>query len=386
MVTHLKAGHTGAFGPTRARLTALVLLALTVLGSDAAAANWWEKVKVKGDLRYRHEQIDAEGKDGRTRQRIRARIGISGEVSEYTKVGFQLASGSSDPVSTNQTLDDAFSTKSIGIDLAYLTMMHKGLPGFTLTAGKMHNPFFTPGGTELIWDGDVNPEGGSVSWSRDVEHATLSFTGASFWVDERSASKDAIMGAFQAMARFHFNEKKSSLALGGSYYGVSNARYYPPFYDAGDSFGNSVVDVVSGSDTTIGYATGFEMLELFGEFTNKFQTVPVTAFFDYVTNNKADSLETAWLVGLMIGKASKPGQWEFRWNYREVKADAVLGVFTDSDFGGGGTDAKGHEFGGGVAIADNTTLALTYFTNELNLQAKSTTSYNRLQVDLQVKF
>lgn len=365
---------------------ALALLALTACGTNATAADWWEKVKVKGDLRYRHEMIDAENKDGRTRERIRARIGITGEVSPYTKIGFQLATGSSDPVSTNQTLDDAFSTKSIGIDLAYFTMIHKSFPGFTLIAGKMHNPFFTPGGTELIWDGDVNPEGGAVTWTRDSKQATFSLTGASFWIDERSTSGDAIMGAFQAMARFHFNEKKSSLALGGSYYGVSNARYYSPFYDAGDSFGNSVVDVVTGSDTTLGYATGFEVLELFGEITYNFQTVPVTALFDYVSNGKADSLETGWLMGVMIGKAAKPGQWEFRWNYREVRADAVPGVFTDSDFGGGGTDAKGHEFGGGVAIAANTTLALSYFMNELNLQAASTSGYNRLQFDLQVKF
>lgn len=364
----------------------LALLALMTVGPSADAADWWEKVKVKGDLRYRHEMIDAEGKDSRSRQRIRARIGISGDVSEYTKVGFQLASGSSDPVSTNQTLDDAFSTKSIGIDLAYFTMMHKALPDFELTAGKMKNPFFKPGGTELIWDGDVNPEGGAVTWERELEQVSLALTGAGFWIDERSSSKDAIMGAFQGLARLHFNDKKSSLVLGGSYYGVSNARFYPSFYDDEDSFGNSVVEVVAGSDTSNGYATGFEMLEVFGEVTHNFENVPVKAMFDYVTNGKADSLETGWLLGLSIGKASKSGQWEVRWNYRDVKADAVLGVFTDSDFGGGGTDAKGHEFGAGVAIAGNTTLAVSYFVNDLNLQANSTSSYKRLQADVQVKF
>ena len=370
----------------RALSGVLVLLALSALGNSANAANWWETVKVKGDLRYRHELIDAEGKDGRTRQRIRARIGISGKVSEYTKVGFQLASGSSDPVSTNQTLDDAFSTKSVGIDLAYFTMQHKSLPGFTLTAGKMHNPFFTPGGSELIWDSDVNPEGGALNWDRELENVTVSLAGAGFWIDERSSSDDAIMGAVQGMARFHLNEKKSSVALGGSFYGISNTRYYAPFYDAEDAFGNSVVDVVTGSDTALGYATGFEMYELFGEVTHKFQTVPVKVMVDYVSNGKADSLETAWLIGLSVGKAAKPGQWEIRWNYRNVKSDAVLGVFTDSDFGGGGTNAKGHEFGGGVSIANNTTLALSYFVNDLDLRAKSTKSYKRLQADLQVKF
>jgi hypothetical protein len=44
-----------------------------------------------------------------------------------------------------------------------------------------------------------------------------------------------------------------------------------------------------------------------------------------------------------VNKAKKQGSWNFRYNYREIEADAVLGTFSDSDFIGGGTDGKGHE-------------------------------------------
>ena len=103
---------------TLVRALLLSLTAVVVFAQAGMAGNWWEKVKIKGDLRYRHEMIDKEDKDDRHRHRVRARLGIFGDVSPYTKVGIQLATGSNDPVSTNQTLDGAFSTKQVGIDHA----------------------------------------------------------------------------------------------------------------------------------------------------------------------------------------------------------------------------------------------------------------------------
>jgi hypothetical protein len=107
---------------------------------------------------------------------------------------------------------------------------------------------------------------------------------------------------------------------------------------------------------------------------------------DFVTNTAADSLNNGWLVGLRVGKAKKPGSWEFRYIYRNVEQDAVVGTFTDSDFRGGGTDAKGHEFGGAVQLAENTAFNLSYFVNEIGLEADDPADFNRMQIDLQLKF
>jgi len=137
-------------------IVALIMALISLPGypTSLQASDWWENVKVKGDLRYRHEMIDTDGEDARHRHRIRARLGFYGIVSSYTRVGIQLATGSEDPVSTNQTLDDAFSTKRIGIDLAYLEASHNALPGVTILGGKFNNPFFKPGQSELLWDCD----------------------------------------------------------------------------------------------------------------------------------------------------------------------------------------------------------------------------------------
>jgi len=371
----------------RWRLAVLVtLLASMFSGTPTLAANWWESIKLKGDLRYRHEMIDKEDKDTRHRHRIRARLGIFGEVSPYTKVGIQLATGSDDPVSTNQTLDGAFSTKQIGIDLAYFEASHPRLPGLSIKGGKFENPFFKPGKSELIWDGDWNPEGGAATFNKKSGDFDLTLTGAGFWIDERSSSDDSYIAAGQAVGRLYFNEKKSNLTFGGSIFNYVNAEGYEPFFDHDDAMGNSIVEAVTDEDTVKVYASGFELMELFGEFTHKFESFPVTVVFDYVTNSAADSLNTGWLFGLRVGKAKKPGSWEFRYLYRNLEADAVLGMFADSDFRGGGTDTKGHEVGGAIQLATNTAFKATYFINEIGVEAEETEGFNRMQIDLQLKF
>jgi hypothetical protein len=313
---------------------------------------------MNGDLRYRHEMIDAEGKDAWYRHRIRARIGITGEVSPYTTVGFQLATGSDDPVSTNQTLDNAFSTKQVGIDLAYFEAYHDAAPGLTIAGGKFKNPFFRPGSSQLVWDSDWNPEGGAVAY------------------------------------------KWSSLAFGGGYFNYANTEGFEVFYNPMKSKGNSGSPVVDTSavvdtlgnisiayDTTsYKYATDFDCFELFVEAKTEFNEIPVTVMVDYVSNVAADSLGSGWLVGFKAGKAKKPGSWEARYTYRNLEKDAVVGIFTHSDFGGGGTDAKGHEIGGAVQLAANTALKVTCYITEIGLQEDETENLKKLQVDLQLKF
>jgi hypothetical protein len=354
--------------------------------APAKASDWWETVKVKGDLRYRHEMIDEDDNDAQHRHRIRARLGISGKVSEYTKVTVQLATGSDDPVSTNQTLDDAFSTKNIGLDLAYFKVSHPKAPGFELTAGKFKNPFFKPGSSELLWDSDWNPEGGVLTWKRDFDKASLQLTGGGFWIDERSSDDDSYLAAGQGLARIRMKDEKSVVTVGGGFFNYVNAQGFQPFFDPEDSFGNTVVQVDIDGEMVDVYAFDYEILELFGEVSTKFAETPITVMGDFATNTAADSLDTGWLLGLRVGKAKKPGTWEFRYIYREVEKDAVLGTFTDSDFRGGGTDAKGHELGGGLALANNTTFGVTYFINETGFEEDNVEDFNRLQIDLQLKF
>jgi hypothetical protein len=364
----------------------IALIGVVGLAAPLQAGNWWESIKVKGDLRYRHEMLKNEDKDARHRHRVRARVGVFAKANDMMDVGVQMATGSADPVSTNQTLDGAFSTKGFGLDMAYFAFHCEKVPGLKLTAGKFKNPFFKAGKSELIWDSDWNPEGGVVSFNRSKDNIDFTVLGAGLWIDERSSSDDSYLAAVQGLARFNFNEKKSSVVAGGGFFNYVNTQGFTPFYDASDPMGNSATEVEIDGDTILVYTNDYELLELFGEFTHKFDNIPVTVMADFVTNTAADSLETGWLVGFRAGKAKKVGSWEFRYIYREVEKDAVVGIFTDSDFRGGGTNAKGHEFGGAYQLAKNAAFKLSYFINEIGLDLNETENFQRLQADLQLKF
>jgi hypothetical protein len=360
----------------------LIILCSILYPASVFGSNWWEDVKLKGDLRYRHEMIDQEpeGEDSapRNRHRIRARVGIEGNVNDNTMVGIQLATGSDDPVSTNQTLDNAFSTKNIMLDMAYVIITPSFIEGLSVTGGKFKNPFFKPGKSELLWDSDFVPEGGVVDYSADVREFSFTLIGAGLWIEERGSDKDSWLGAAQGVLKFDFNKDESGLVIGGGLFNYVNGEGYEPFFD-GDPRGNTVeVDSL--------YASEFEMVEAFAEVSHKIEDIPVTVMADFVTNTGADSLDNGWLAGVHVGKTKNRGSWDFRYIYRKVEKDAVVGMFTDSDFRGGGTDADGHEIGGSFQVAENSAFKVTYFINKIGLEDNVMADFRRLQVDWQLKF
>jgi opacity protein-like surface antigen len=99
----------------------------------ASSESWSDRVKLDGDFRYRFESIDLEGGDTRTRSRIRARTNIKAELSNNIEVGFGLATGGEDPVSTNQTLGGGGSSKEVNLNLAYVDW--QATAGLHLLAG-----------------------------------------------------------------------------------------------------------------------------------------------------------------------------------------------------------------------------------------------------------
>jgi len=360
------------------RKNILAGLGLLLLPGMLPADDWTEKIRIKGDLRYRHETIQVEDRDARNRHRIRARLGITAEPAGGITLGLQLASGSDDPVSTNQSLDGGFTSKDIRLDLAYVDLHTDAAPGLHIIAGKMNNPFHAPGKTELVWDGDLNPEGGALQYRASGDTVGLFASAGGFAIDERSSDCDAWL--FGGQAGLNFQASPDVRFTGGfSYYDYGNILGYTPVYD-GDSFGNTL-----GEDGR--FAHDYNLVEFFAELGLKAGGVPVNLFFDYV-QNVAQGLEgnnRAWLAGMTIGKTKDPGSWAARCNYREVEADAVFGTFTDSDFIGGGSDGKGSECGVDVQIARAWTAGLSYFLNE-RITTGDAPEYRRLQLDAAFKF
>lgn len=370
-----------------------VFLISAITAGSIMAGDWADNIKFKGDFRYRHEIINQENTDLRHRHRIRARINLEGKVSNQAKIVVGISSGSDNPVSNNQTLTDAFSSKGLLIDVAYFEIQPKQAPGLAILGGKTYNPFYMPGSSELIWDSDIRQEGITADYSRSFGNISIRLIGSGLWIQERKADDDSYLAGGQALATYKLKEKKGDITVGASFFKYGFTQGFPVFYED-DPMGNSGIPMDTsisedGSDTTLSgyvYANKYELLEVFGAFNYVMGHIPVTIIGDLVTNTALDSLNNGWLAGIYIGKIKKPGSWDFRYVYRQIDADAVIGIFTDSDFRGGGTNAKGHEIGAGYQLMVNTTFAVTYFNNEIGLEADESTNFQRWQLDLKFKF
>ncbi len=347
----------------------LFFITLTLLATSGAFAdNWYDRITMSGDFYYRHELLDAQERDTlgnvsdyqRNRHVIKARLNIEGQVTPSTKVHFRLASGQPKPPSNAQTLDEGFSTKSIYIDLIYFYTEPGSIPKLSLTGGKIRNPFYRVGVSELIWDSDVNPEGLAASYTIDYTGVSTRLVAAGLWVEEQARGDDSYLAALQGMIKYHPEEESNYALAGATFYNYVNTKSYGPFFDPDIGYGNTL-------DENGHYQYSFELVELFGEGVYELMGQPLTLFGHYVVNTDPDSANEAWLAGLRYGKLKSPGTFSVRYMYRRMEHDAVIGIFTDWAFRHGGTDAKGHELGFDFRFAPNTTLALTYFDVKYDL-------------------
>jgi hypothetical protein len=324
-------------------------------------------LRFSGDFRYRHEAINDDAFQERERQRIRARFGVSADLGDSLAVGLTLATGDRDPVSANQTLDGGFDRKSFGVDRAFFTW--KATENASFTGGKMAIPFFRPGNHHLIYDGDLNPEGLALRYTGRNWFASY----AGLWVDERAADDDAILLGGQVGLRRTL-ERGARITAGVSYYDYRNTQGQPSFVE-GISSGNSL-------DSAGRYVSDYNEAELFGELDLQPGGRPLVLFADYVVNTQADSADHGFALGAAYGEASRPGGWRVGYAYQQLRADAVIGVFTDSDFGGGGTDNAGHVVDFTYALRARWVLNVRYFLNERARDVGNERDYRRLQADV----
>lgn len=355
---------------------------------------WAAKARWYGDFRYRYEYIDDDRpKDGaarpdRHRNRIRARLGLDAKVNDEWSLGFRVAGGTADPVSSNQTLDEAFSSKPLWLDRAFFTYQPNGFEGLSAMGGKIGNPFLSVGKNELIWDSDLNFEGAAVKYAMPLgDKTSLNVCGGGFYVNEESGGADTSLWGAQAYLKHQIANPTYVLA-GASlfcYGNIEGSESLAAEWDDDDEefFGNSHVTDAGGDEV---FAGDYDLLELFVEVGTELAGLPVVVHGDWVHNAVAadEDEDTGWLVGGTINRARKPGSWEFSYDYRDIEADAVVGQFSGSDFIGGGTGGKGHRFGFALAVAKNVVAALTYYNN--TIQRGSEYDYDRLQADLKLKF
>ncbi|MBM4102959.1 MAG: DUF3373 family protein [Planctomycetes bacterium] len=345
---------------------------------------WVEKLKFYGDFRYRYENISSENSgtesDAVNRNRIRVRLGLTAQVNDETTFDMRIATGKSDdPVSTNQNMGDSWTYKGIWLDRAYMTWKPGSVEGLSVLLGKLGNPFVTVGKNQLIWDSDLSMEGIAAQYNLKLSDATSLFANAGgFYVrlDDSDTDSISMFGAQGGVTHQFDKDNKLTAGLG--------------YFDYGNLVGETYLLGTSskGNSYSGGYLYDYNLFEGFAEYNTKIAGLPVGIYGDYVVNTASSVQEdTGWLIGTTLNKCKDPGSWEFSYDYRDLEKDAVIGTFSDSDFIGGGTNGKGHRFGVTYQLAKNTQAGVSYFMNDkYNTTTKNYDNYNRLQLDVMVKF
>lgn len=349
-----------------------------------ALPEWVQNTKLKGDMRLRYQWEDKSDGADRHRGRYRFRLGMESKVNDQINVGAGLATGSTDPRSTNQTFANTFETPDIRLDYAYLD--YEPSDWATLKGGKIKSikdVIFRP--SDLMWDSDINPEGASLLLAKDF-YGTDWFLNTGFWVlDEASGvSSDPFMYVVQPGLKYDFNDKVN-LKAAVAYYGFEHVQ------DGGLDHSRGT-NTKSGAMFTYDYDSVSPSVELgisdplCGYTLPMGIEVPYLGFFgDYVHNPDPPDQNNGYLGGVKLGwkNVREPGNWQVKYMYRRLEKDAWLDTFPDSSAYEGDTDVKGHEATFDYGILDNTTLGLDYYYME---KIKTAGRRHILQVDCNVKF
>ncbi len=349
---------------------------------------WAEKIKLKGDLRLRrqHERVDdADNADdpSQTRYRYRLRLGAEGKVNDDVKVGLGFASGSDDPTSTNETLDDTFSSKDTRLDYAYAEW--QPVDYAKLVAGKFKRKSYLWAPTDLLWDGDINPEGVSVHFETDNSAGT-SYANAGIWIlDEEEDSKDdPLMQYIQLGHKFKVDNVYANVA--GTLYQFDNVE------------GEPLLDNIRATNTVDdgNYKYDYDSLGLSAELGMKDVFMPgkvFAVFADYIKNSDSKE-DKGYALGFKFGdkKVSNRHQWQFKYVYADLEQDAFLDNFPDSDRFGGETAIKGNEFIFNYGLHKNIVFGVDYYDSERDVPDTASFAANDddkqkvLQTDVVFKF
>jgi hypothetical protein len=350
--------------------------------------SWVDRFTLSGDMTYRHEMIRREEPDAdeeiQHRHRFRLRVAVAATVNQEFLFKLQLATGTGSATATFRDFDDGFSNKPIYIDQAYIRYRPAVLEdyGFEAVAGKVPNPFFRPGKTQLIWDGDLTPEGGAVKAKLKLEPLEVFCTAGGFWVEEDPDNSDNGLWGVQGGVKWPVLDTGITVVAGGSGFWFTPSKNEGPFTAAR----RNSIDPVDG-----GYLYEFNLAEAFAEVHFKLFEIPVVVYGDFVENTDAANENTAWTVGVTVGKKKEQWDWDFKYAFRDIEQDAVIGSLNDGTFGAGGTNCRGHVINAGIRLARNVDFGVTYFINEIDEEGlappgEEEVDYDRLQVDVVVKF
>ena len=323
-------------------------LPIRTTGPAQSAGDRSPGLQISGDLRLRYEANSGEaGVRNRDRGVLRARLGARYQVERHLLIGARIVTGDSDdPNSADVTLSSFADDLAVSLDQVFARGTFGNL---VLTGGKMPQPFQR---TDLVWDGDVNPQGLSASYTVPLQgHARITATALYFLIDEASGGPDSRMigGQIGLEARLSPNWK-ATLA----------AAYYD--YSLRSLIGADAGDIRSNASAEGAYLSDFNLMDIIAQvsWSGLGARWPIVLTGDYVRNFGSADEDDGFEADLAIGKASETGDLRIGYGYAETDTDAVLAAFSH-DNTAIATNYQQHSLGLDYVLTDNVTLGAVHY-------------------------
>ena len=274
---------------------------------------------ISGDIRLRYE-ANFGGRDTRNRDRgvLRARHRGSYAVTNWLSAGGELSTGDADdPNSSDITLSNFDDDLAVSLDQAWLRFRTGKIE---LTGGKIPLPFVR---TDMVWDGDVYPQGASATYATNVETASFKASALYFLIDESVGGPDSRMIGSQLAMEFPVNAKLR-VDLAASYYD----------YRLNSIAGGDVGDFRSNRFANGAYLSDFNLLDIIGSATwnGLGRRWPLKVTANYVRNFGATTkADTGLMISVLAGRTTNRGDWRLGYGYAQADIDAVFAAFSEDN-------------------------------------------------------
>ena len=276
--------------------------------------------ELSGDLRLRYESNFSDS-DGRNRDRVvlRARLRGTYEIFGALSVGAQFTTGDpDDPNSSDVTLSNFNDDLAVSLDQIWLRAK---IGKSQLTGGKVPLPFKR---TDMVWDGDVHPEGLSATYGSHITRAvSVRAAGLYFFIDENIGGADSRMIGGQLGITAKIDPMLSVDASAG---------YYD--YRLKSVLGGDVGDFRSNRFANGRYLSDFDLVDLIGSATwaGLGTRWPVSLTANYVNNVGATtSANDGISLNLAAGRLSQRGDWRIGYGFAQTGVDAVFAAFSEDN-------------------------------------------------------
>ena len=329
---------------------------------DIHGKDFIDRFHFKGDLRIRYESKEYYYSDGDDKKqylgRYRLRIGAHVDLTDHLQFEVAMRSGDANPTSGNQTFVqqetkngvesskgpqeglsdyfiDSMRFNAVAIDFKYGDSM--------LKVGRSPYMMYRPLKSQLIWDNDISLDGINYQYNDGSNMITFGINQTS--LAEASVSENnvnLVLAQYVRTTKF----KGSKLNLGAAFYYYDGIKGNTSLYTSnkGSSMGNTMVDASGAQVTKNGtFTNDYHIAEGFAEL--KFKNVfgqPLGIATGVAYNTAASDKNFGADVAFKVGAAKEVGDFQLKYSYTYLEADAVLGAHSDSDNFGGGTAAKGH--------------------------------------------